>query len=155
MFYRKRKRKGNKRTGSGITDAAVYGLRSSQIYPGFGRLVTRACALASASICLVMLCMPELVAKEKKPITKTIAGAVLDAADNPIVGAAVELNDVQAGKKFAKYSQENGKYQFTDLDPKHDYEVQASFKGMASEIRRVSSLDDRRLVVLNLTLTPQ
>ncbi len=111
-------------------------------------------ALACASICLVVLCVPGLVAKEKK-VTKTIAGVVLDAADNPVVGATVELNDVQVGKKFAKYSQESGKYQFADLDPKHDYEVQASFKGMTSEVRRVSSLDDRRLVVLNFTLTPQ
>lgn len=112
-------------------------------------------ALACAAIGLLVLCVPGLLAKEKKPVTKTIAGVVLDGADNPIVGAAVELSDVQAGKKFAKYSQEGGKYQFADLDPKHDYEVQAGFKGMSSEVRKVSTIDDRRLVVVNFTLTPQ
>jgi hypothetical protein len=115
----------------------------------------RAGALACASICLTVLLVPGLAAKEKKPPTKTIAGAVVDGADNPIVGSTLELNDVQSGKKFAKYSEEGGKYQFADLDPKHDYEVQASFRGMSSEVRRVSSLDDRRIVVLNFTLTPQ
>ncbi len=86
-------------------------------------------------------------------MTKTIAGVVVDGADNPIVGAAVELSDVQDNKKFAKYSQKDGKYQFTDLDPKHDYEVQVSFKGLSSDVRKVSTIDDRRIVVLNFTLT--
>lgn len=125
----------------------------SQIRIGPLGLVMRAGGLVS--VLIVALCVPGLVAKEKKKATKTIAGVVLDAADNSIVGATVELNDVQAGKKFAKYSQEGGKYEFADLDPKHDYEVHASFKGMSSELRRVSSLDDRHLVVLNLTLAPQ
>ena len=107
--------------------------------------------LACASICLLVVCLPRSSAKEKKPVTKTIAGAVVDGADNPIAGAAVELSDVQDNKKTAKYSQKDGKYQFTDLDPKHDYEVQASFKGMSSELRRVSTLDDRHLVVVNFT----
>jgi hypothetical protein len=111
-------------------------------------------ALACAVVFLLIACAPRLLAKEKKPVTKTIAGAVLDGADNPIVGAAVELEDIQDNKKFAKYSQEGGKYQFTDLDPKHDYEVQVSFKGMSSEVRKVSSLDDRLIVVVNFTLTP-
>ena len=125
--------------------------RSSRTYAG--SLLMRAGVLAWASIFLALLCVSGSAAKEKK-VTKTIAGVVLDADDNPIVGASVELNDVQASKKFAKYSQEGGKYQFADLDPKHDYEVQASFKGMSSELRRVSTLDDRHLVVVNFTLTP-
>jgi hypothetical protein len=102
-----------------------------------------------------VLLVPGLAAKEKKKVTKAIVGVVVDAADNPIVGATVELNDVQSGKKLAKYSQESGKYDFADLDPKHDYEVQASFKSMSSEVRKVSSLDDRPRVVVNFTLTPQ
>ncbi len=114
-----------------------------------------ALALAYVSVCLLVLCVPGSAAKEKKKVTKTIAGVVVDGADNPVVGATVELNDVQSSKKLAKYSQEAGKYQFADLDPKHDYEVQASFRGTSSEVRRVSSLDDRRLVVVNLTLIPQ
>jgi len=125
--------------------------RSGRTYAG--TLLVSARALAWASIFLALLCAPGSAAKEKKRVTKTIAGVVLDAGDNPIVGASVELNDVQASKKFAKYSQEGGKYQFADLDPKHDYEVQASFKGMSSELRRVSTLDDRHLVVVNFTLT--
>jgi len=153
MFFRMKKRK-RKETGSDIAVAAVGGLPClGRVSAGSRRFAIQA-ALACAS-CLLVVCVPRLLAKEKKPVTKTIAGVVLDGADNPIVGAAVELSDVQDNKKIAKYSQEDGKYQFTDLDPKHDYEVQVSFKGLSSEVRKVSSLDDRRIVVLNFTLTPR
>jgi hypothetical protein len=152
MFSRMKKRK-RKRTGSGTTAATPWNLP----YRGFGYAELRGIAIRAILVCApicLWVCVPALLAKEKKPITKTITGVVLDGADNPIVGAAVELTDVQDNKKVAKYSQEDGKYQFTDLDPKHDYEVQVSFKGLSSEVRKVTSLDDRRIVVLNFTLTP-
>jgi hypothetical protein len=154
MFSRMKKKK-RKETGSSIAAAAVRNLRClGGVFTGSQRFAMRA-ALPCAVIWLLVVCVPVLLAKEKKPATKTIAGVVLDGADNPIVGAAVELSDLQANKKFAKYSQQDGKYQFADLDPKHDYEVQVSFKGLSSEVRKVSSLDDRRIVVLNFTLTPR
>jgi hypothetical protein len=153
MFSRMKKKK-RKKIGSGIAAAAVRNLpRLGSVCPDLRRFAMRA-VLACAPICLLVVYGPGLLAKEKKPVTKTIAGVVLDGADNPIVGAAVELSDVQNNKKTAKYSQEGGKYQFTDLDPKHDYEVQVRFKGVTSEVRKVSTIDDRRIVVLNFTLTP-
>lgn len=121
---------------------------------GWRRMALPTSVVVCATVCLMLWCAPGLVSKEKK-ITKTISGVVLDAADNPIAGATVELNDVNAGKKLAKYSQEEGKYKFADLDPKHEYEVQASFKGLTSEVHKVSSIDDRPLIVVNLTLSPQ
>jgi hypothetical protein len=153
MFSRMKKRK-RKKTGSGTTAAAVGNLpRLGRGCVGFRRLAMQS-VLACVPICLLVVSVPELWAKEKKPVTKTISGVVLDGADNPIVGAAVELTDVQDNKKVAKYSQEDGKYQFADLDPKHDYEVQVRFKELTSEVRKVSTIDDRRIVVLNFTLAP-
>jgi hypothetical protein len=153
MFSRTKKRK-RKKAGSGTADASVgnspcLGRGGS----GFRRFAMRV-VLACVPISLLVARVPAWSAKEKKPVTKTIAGVVSDEADNPIVGAAVELSDVQDNKKVAKYSQEGGKYQFDDLDPRHDYEVQVTFKGLSSEVRKVSSIDDRRIVVLNFTLTP-
>ena len=99
-----------------------------------------------------VLCPCHLGAKEKPKPTKTVSGIVTDQGDNPVNGATVELSDVSAGKKYAKYTQAGGNYQFADLDPKHDYEVQASYKGKSSDVRRASSLDSRSKIVLNLTL---
>jgi hypothetical protein len=95
---------------------------------------------------------PGALAKEKKVISRTVSGAVLDEADNGIAGATVQLTDLQTGKKVAIYSQEEGQYHFSDLQPRHDYEVQASFHGSSSAVRKVSSADIRNRIVINLTI---
>ena len=92
--------------------------------------------------------------KQKAPTTKTVIGQVMDKTEAGISGAEVTLKDLQTGKTVAIYAEANGQYQFTDLDPHHDYEIQASFKGVASETRQVSSFDTRWKVVINLTIPP-
>ena len=93
-----------------------------------------------------------LGAKQKQPPTKTIQGKVLDASSSPIVGAAVQLTDVTTGKTLAMYSETGGRYVFTELKPTDDYEVQATFRGQQSGIRKASSLDSDNLIVLDLTI---
>jgi major membrane immunogen (membrane-anchored lipoprotein) len=96
-----------------------------------------------------------LVAKKQKaPTTKTVTGAVTDQDENGINGATVTLKDLQTGKTVAVYTGADGQYQFSDLDPHHDYEIQASFKGVSSETKQVNSVDTRRKLVVNLTLPP-
>jgi hypothetical protein len=92
------------------------------------------------------------LAKEKKPVSKTVSGVVMDEADNFIQGATVELTDLQTQKVLDIYSQEGGQYQFTDLRMDHDYTVKATYKALSSEARQVSSFDTRTRPVLNLTL---
>ena len=104
--------------------------------------------------CLLVLSAPgaSFSAKQKQPPTKTIQGKVLDGSSSPIVGAAVQLTDVTTGKTLAMYSEAGGRYVFTELKPTDDYEVQATFKGQQSEVRKASSLDNDNLLVLNLTI---
>jgi len=97
--------------------------------------------------------MPCLLAKENKP-TRVVTGVVSDEAENPIVGAAVVLTDLQTGKKHATYTREGGAYQFSDLQPTRDYEVQATHQGLASRVRKVSQFDPRNRIVLNLRIPP-
>lgn len=104
---------------------------------------------------LALLCSISLsFAAKKKPLTKTVQGEVLDGANNPIVGASVELTDETAGTTLGLFTEAGGRYQFAGLKPSHDYKVQAKFKGQASDVRHASSLDDRGIVVLNLTIPP-
>jgi len=79
---------------------------------------------------------------------------VMDASGNPLAGAAVELTDKMTGKKVAIYAQEGGSYHFDDLNLKHDYELQALSKNLSSDVHKVSSLDDRDNIVVNLTIQP-
>ena len=114
----------------------------------------RLCSLAiSATVGVLLFSTTVLVAKEKK-ILRMVTGTVLDEADNGIVGASVVLTDLQTGKKNASYTQEGGQYKFSDLLSTHDYEVQAVFKGLSSEIRKVSIFDNRNTIVLNLRIPP-
>ncbi len=92
--------------------------------------------------------------KKKKPVPKLVEGLVLDSGDNTISGAAVVLKDLQTGKTIAIYSDSGGNFEFTDLDRDHDYEIKASFKDTASEVRKVSSFDNRNTIPMNLKLEP-
>lgn len=124
--------------------------------PDYSSIALRAIPSLAAVLvfCVLTLSGPALLAKQKKPIVKTISGEVLDASENPIVGASVQLSDETLGKKIAIYSEDGGRYEFSDLDPNHDYEVQATYKGVSSEVRKASSLDPRTRVVLNLRIPP-
>jgi hypothetical protein len=120
--------------------------------PGVGWGVRLLCGVL-AGACLV--CAPTLaVKKEKGPTTKTVSGQIVDKAEKGIGGAEVTLKDLQTGKIVAIYAGANGQYQFSDLDPHHDYELRARFNGVASETRQVSSFDTRWKVVINLTIPP-
>jgi carboxypeptidase family protein len=115
----------------------------------------RVCAiLTGLLVCAPALSITPLFAKEKKPTTKTLTGLVMDRSDNGIDGATVTLKDLQTGVTTAVYTQAGGHYQFYDLKPSHDYEVQAANKGEKSEVHQVSSVDPRLRIVINFTIPP-
>ncbi|MGH9433244.1 MAG: carboxypeptidase-like regulatory domain-containing protein [Terriglobia bacterium] len=110
-------------------------------------------ALCAALAALVLL--PTMVsAKKQPPVLRSISGEVMDSASNGVDGATVELTDLDTNKKLAIYTLNGGHYAFTGLDPHHDYRVQAKYKGKASRVHTVSSIDPFNQIVINLTLTP-
>ena len=140
-----------------LADKAVRELRFS----GSPRLASKGRGLEVAVIgCFAISCalgLPldagALMAKKKPPLPRAISGRVLDQNDNGISGAAVELTDLQTGKKVDIFSEADGRYQFSDLAPTHDYQVHATYKGVSSETRKASSLEERQLI-LNLHIPP-
>jgi len=129
-------------------------LRARSSYFSIWRISGGVRVLCGVLAVVWLLHAPGLAAKEKVPTTKTVSGAVTDKAENGISGATVTLKDLQTGKTVAIYAGANGQYQFSDLDPQHDYQIQASFKGVSSETRQVNSFDTRRKLVVNLTIPP-
>lgn len=109
--------------------------------------------MAAAAVLLFTFSMPSLAAKEKKP-SRLVTGLVSDEAENALVGAAVVLTDLETGKKTATYTTGEGTYLFTGLQPTHDYEVQATHRGVSSQVRKVSSIDPRNRIVLDLRIPP-
>ena len=91
-------------------------------------------------------------AKDKRPTTRIVSGTVYDDTENIIFGATVELKDTQTGKTLGIYSQEAGEYQYTGLRFDHDYTITARYKGVSSEVRKISMFDTRWHLVMNLTV---
>lgn len=84
--------------------------------------------------------------------TRSVQGAVLDASDNPIVGAVVQLKDTRSLQIRSFITREKGTYHFQGLSKDIDYELKADFKGKSSDDRRLSSFDSRREAVINLKI---
>lgn len=148
---------GNQRAPRPSAENAVHGLRFS----GAARLLSKGRGLGVTVIGFfamswalgLPLDAAALMAKKKPPLPRAISGRVLDQNDNGISGAAVELTDLQTGKKVDIFSEADGRYQFSDLSTVHDYQVRATYKGVASETRKASSLEERQLI-LNLHIPP-
>ncbi len=143
----------------GPGDMSIRNLKGSALVrPHPARRGLRNSALQRMALILVLLGGVLLLGpvvsfgKDHTPTTRTISGVVTDDADNTLQGATIELTDVQTGKVLDIYSQADGKYLYTDLRFDHDYTVKAMYKGSSSEVRRISILETRWTLVLNLTV---
>jgi hypothetical protein len=83
---------------------------------------------------------------------RTVRGAVLDKAENPVASAVVYLKNVRTLAVKTYISDRSGEYRFSGLDPNVDYEVHAESESMTSNTRTVSSFDSRKDIVISLKL---
>jgi hypothetical protein len=81
---------------------------------------------------------------------RTVRGAVLDKAENPIPSAIVYLKNVRTLAVKTYISEKSGEYRFSGLDPNADYQVHAETDNMTSNTRTVSSFDTRKDIVISL-----
>ena len=118
--------------------------------------IHRTCAvtLAIAALWLAFDAAPLMARKQKVPLSKTVVGQVFDAQDNAIAGAAVEMKNLTTGRTSATYAGPSGHFTFADLKLTQDYQFQAHYKGHVSEVRKVSSWDERTHLVVNLHIPP-
>jgi Carboxypeptidase regulatory-like domain len=89
-------------------------------------------------------------AEEEK--LRMVQGAVLDAQENPIVGAVVQLKNSKTLQVRSFITQDKGLYQFHGLDPNVDYVLKAQSPAGESAERTLSSFDSRKQPVLNLKI---
>ena len=83
---------------------------------------------------------------------RTVRGAVLDKAENPVASAVVYLKNVRTLAVKTYISDKSGEYRFSGLDPNVDYELHAESANMSSNTRTVSSFDSRKDIVVPLKL---
>ena len=115
-------------------------------------LTPRKVVLAALLAFFVVAALLPAAAQKKEAPIKTVHGVVIDKSDNPLSGAIVFLKNLQNSSVKSSFADEEGGYRFSGLDPNTDYEIHAEFKGDVSPTKRLSSLDSRRDIGLNLTI---
>lgn len=108
--------------------------------------------LVLLALCAVLVPLLSLPAAAQAPALKTVHGTVLTKSEDPLPEAVVFLKHLQSGTIKTYIADAQGEYHFTGLDPNVDYEIHAEFKGDSSAVRRLSSLDNRKDIHLNLVI---
>jgi Carboxypeptidase regulatory-like domain len=81
---------------------------------------------------------------------RTVKGTVSDKDEKPLQNAVVFLKNLRTNTVISHFSDAEGSYRFTGLDPNVDYEVFAELGELKSASRTVSTLDSRKEIILNL-----
>jgi hypothetical protein len=94
------------------------------------------------------------VAQDSKKETqlRTVRGLVSDKSDNPLAGSVVFLKNLRTNTMRSNFADDRGEYRFSGLDPNADYEIHAEFEGSKSPMRSITSLDNRKEIVINLKI---
>lgn len=96
-----------------------------------------------------------LLASKKAPEIRKVKGMVINAEDTPIAGAIVYLKNLKTKKNLSVTTGDDGRFLFSDLDQKTDYEIHAEYKGASSPVRTLTSLDPHLTIMLNLKIVTQ
>ncbi|OFV83776.1 MAG: hypothetical protein A3B65_01010 [Acidobacteria bacterium RIFCSPHIGHO2_02_FULL_67_57] len=83
---------------------------------------------------------------------RLILGQVLDPKSKAAASAIVYLKNSTTKEQLTVVTNKDGRYQFTALDMKEDYEIYAESGELKSRLRKVSQFDTRDRIVINLTL---
>ncbi len=105
--------------------------------------------MSAAFLVFALLTLP---AAAQQSELRTVRGAVLDKAENPVASAVVYLKNVRTLAVKTYISDKSGEYRFSGLDPNVDYEVHAETEDRSSNTRTVSSFDGRKDIVISLKL---
>jgi len=83
---------------------------------------------------------------------RTVSGAVLDNASNPVQGATVFLKNQKTKTIRSFTSVAMGHFYFAQVNKAEDFDLWAEKDGKKSEVKTVSSWDDRSKFVTDLRL---
>ena len=83
---------------------------------------------------------------------RTVRGVVSDKSEKAIQNGVVFLKNLRTNTVLSHFTDDQGSYRFTGLDPNVEYEIHAEFNGQKSAARTVSPLDSRKEITLNLKI---
>jgi hypothetical protein len=100
----------------------------------------------------LMMASAQALAQGSKKETqlRTVRGVVSDKSEKPIQNGVVFLKNLRTNTVISHFTDDQGNYRFTGLDPNVNYEISAEFAGEKSAVRSVSPLDSRKEITINL-----
>jgi Carboxypeptidase regulatory-like domain len=108
---------------------------------------------AACLLGFVLIVLPYSFAKDKDTTPgRLLTGKVLDRDDNPIPDAVVYVTDTRTRAVKTYIVGPDGRYRFPALATNVDYEIYAEAKGKASDTKRMSQFDDRKVVEIPLRI---
>jgi hypothetical protein len=87
--------------------------------------------------------------------TRAVQGSVKTPDENVAEGAVVQIKNTKTMQVRSFITKADGIFTFAGLNAGVDYELKATFRGMESAVRTVSTFDDRKRVIINLRLEPK
>lgn len=97
---------------------------------------------------------PLLSKRDKAPTSRTVTGKVVDDTGQPLGGALVTLTDTKTHEKTTVFTKKDGRYNFEDVSFTIDYQLQARYKDLMSDTRKLSQYDHTANVVRILEVQP-
>jgi hypothetical protein len=114
--------------------------------PGFGISVFAVCLLTVLS----MAAVGPLYAQDSAQ--RVVQGKVENQTHEAIKGAIVYLKDDHTLSVKSFFSGSDGGYRFGQLSQNTDYELWAEENGKKSDVKTISSFDDKKLFNINLKI---
>lgn len=109
--------------------------------------------IAFCSFVVALLAVPSTLAKSKDTTPgRLLTGKVLDKQDNAVVNAVVYVTDTRTRAVKTYIVGPDGTYRFPALATNVDYEIYAQSNGKASDTKRMSQFDDRKVVEIILRI---
>ena len=111
-------------------------------------------SIRSIAVLMVLLCAGQACPQgsKKEPQLRSVRGIVTDKDEKAVANGVVFLKNLRTNVVLSHFTDEQGAYHFSGLDPNVDYEIHAEDSDQKSAPRTVTSLDSRKEITLNLKL---
>ncbi|MHB8888003.1 MAG: carboxypeptidase-like regulatory domain-containing protein [Acidobacteriaceae bacterium] len=128
-------------------------LRFFRVRPSFGFAGnTLLLGLLLAIPASILLSTPVAAAQDRGPVQRVVQGKVSNKADKALPGAIVYLKNMTTLGVKSYIVAQDGAYRFGQLSQDADYQVWAELNGKKSDVRTISSFDNRKQFYINLQI---
>ena len=123
--------------------------RSDSLFRVAGKVVLLSCTFAGVSVVAPVV---SLHAQQRGPVQRVVQGRVMDKSSGLLQGAVVYLKDGHSLAVKSFISDDKGTFRFGQLAQNTDYEIWAEHDGKKSQVKTISSFDNKNQIFIDLKI---